>query len=103
MRNLLEDVPYEDADVGPSVAVLIATGENERTEFKSGMRWNTRTQQVDNRMENGVLKTITACLSSGAGTLLVGVSDDGRVVGLGLEASPTATSMRQQFGANGRC
>ncbi len=61
---------------------LIKRGENEKVEFKSTFRTNLHTNKHDRKMEHAVLKTISAFLNSEGGTLLVGVSDDGNVVGL---------------------
>lgn len=61
---------------------LIKKGENEKVEFKSTFRTNLHTNKHDKKMEHAVLKTITAFLNSDGGTLLVGVSDEGDVLGL---------------------
>ena len=65
-----------------SVEGLIATGEDERTEFKSTLRFNLHTKKNDKAMENAVLKTVAAFLNSNGGTLLIGVEDDGVIHGL---------------------
>jgi hypothetical protein len=64
---------------------IIARGEGERLEFKSSLRTNMRTGEADKRMEHAVLKTITAFLNSGGGTLLVGVKDDGSILGVDVQ------------------
>ena len=61
---------------------LINEGENDRTEFKSSFRTNLHTNEFDKRMELGILKTVAAFLNTKGGNLLVGVSDDGNVLGL---------------------
>ncbi len=61
---------------------LIEDGENEKVEFKSTFRTNLHTNKHDKKMEHSVLKTITAFLNSQGGTLLVGVTDDGEIIGL---------------------
>ncbi|MFW6074389.1 MAG: GmrSD restriction endonuclease domain-containing protein [Chloroflexota bacterium] len=67
---------------GPGVREIIARGENEKTEFKSTLRWHLYANRFDKEIEFGVLKTIAAFLNSEGGTLLVGVKDDGSVHGL---------------------
>jgi hypothetical protein len=64
---------------------VIARGEGERLEFKSSLRTNMRTGEADKRMEHAVLKTVTAFLNSGGGTLLVGVKDDGSILGVDVQ------------------
>ena len=60
---------------------LIRQGENDRIEFKSTLRMNLHTNEIDKRVEGSVLKTIAAFLNSSGGTLLIGVSDSGDIVG----------------------
>lgn len=60
---------------------LIEEGESEWLEFKSTLRTNLQTGETDKRMEKAVLKTIVAFLNSEGGNLLVGVADDGEIVG----------------------
>ena len=66
----------------PSVAELIAEGENGAVEFKSTLRTNLHTGQADDKMQLSVLKTIAGFLNNRGGTLLIGVSDDGTPVGV---------------------
>lgn len=68
-------------DYSKKIINLINEGEGEKLEFKSTLRTNLHTNQIDRRMEHAVLKTIAAYLNSNGGTLLVGVSDKGEVVG----------------------
>lgn len=61
---------------------LIVKGENERLEFKSTLRKNLHTGKVDKNISHSVLKTIVAYLNSKGGSLLIGISDDGKILGL---------------------
>ncbi len=67
---------------------LIAEGESEKVEFKSTLRWNLHTGKPDKRMENACLKTVAAYLNSEGGVLLVGVQDDGAVLGMETDSFP---------------
>lgn len=71
------------ADVAPvAIADLIAGGETGAVEFKSTLRTNLHTGQVDDKIQVSVLKTIAGFLNAKGGTLLIGVADDGEVLGL---------------------
>jgi len=59
----------------------IDAGESSKLEFKSSLRTNLKTGEKDPRLERAVLKTIVAFLNSKGGTLLVGVADDGTIIG----------------------
>jgi hypothetical protein len=61
---------------------LIEQGENQNIEFKSSFRINLYTKEFDRKMELSVLKTVTAFLNTKGGNLLIGVSDDGNILGL---------------------
>ena len=65
------------------IADVAARGESDTREFKSSARWNMRTQQRDDAMETVIAKTVAAFMNSGGGTLLIGVDDDGKLIGLG--------------------
>jgi hypothetical protein len=65
------------------LAELVAAGEGERTEFKSTARRNLRTGERDEKLELLVVKTVAGFLNAKGGTLVIGVADDGTVVGLG--------------------
>jgi hypothetical protein len=60
---------------------LIKQGETAKLEFKSTLRWNLHSNKADNRIEHAVLKTIVAFLNTDGGTLLVGISDQGDILG----------------------
>lgn len=61
---------------------LIKNGENEKTEFKSTLRVNLYTNQIDKKIEHSVLKTIVAFLNSEGGNLFVGISNNGEITGI---------------------
>ncbi|MCP4047820.1 MAG: response regulator [Gammaproteobacteria bacterium] len=69
----------------PELLVLIKAGESHSVEFKSTMRWNLYADRSDKGIENSSLKTVAAYLNTEGGVLLVGVDDDGEVLGLGKD------------------
>ncbi|MDR7154749.1 hypothetical protein J2W40_001564 [Sphingobium xenophagum] len=76
-----------------SIAELIAGGETGAVEFKSTLRTNLHTGQPDEKMHLSALKTITGFLNAKGGTLLIGVSDNGEVLGLSADGFPNEDKM----------
>jgi hypothetical protein len=67
---------------------LISGGESAQVEFKSTMRWNLHADKAGKEMELAWLKSVVAYLNTAGGFLLIGVVDDGEI--LGLEADQFA-------------
>ena len=65
-----------------SIETLIDKGESDQLEFKSTFRWSLDKHQTDKILEGAILKTISAFTNSDGGTLLIGVSNNGDIVGL---------------------
>lgn len=66
----------------PTALELIQAGESARVEFKSTARHNLRSGQRDDRIEAVIAKTLAGFLNTRGGTLIIGVDDDGAVLGL---------------------
>jgi hypothetical protein len=64
------------------LVALLAKGEGQRVEFKSSFRWDVQTGKVLKLLEHAVIKSIAGFLNADGGTLLIGVTDDARVLGL---------------------
>lgn len=67
---------------------LIRRGESKKLEFKSTLRMNLFSGKPDWNIEHAVLKTIVAYLNTDGGTLLVGVSNNGEVMGIKNDGFP---------------
>ncbi|MCL4870221.1 MAG: DUF262 domain-containing protein [Anaerolineae bacterium] len=65
-----------------ALAQIVTNGESEAVEFKSTLRTNLHTNSKDPRMELAVLKTLAGFLNTNGGTLVIGVADDGRPLGI---------------------
>ncbi|MEU9822871.1 DUF262 domain-containing protein [Pseudonocardia alni] len=81
------DNPYTAPEAGSesiddAVQRVITAGESRVVEFKSTGRRNLRTGDKDPAMEFAVLKSVAGFMNNHGGTLLVGVADDGAVVGI---------------------
>ena len=62
---------------------LIRQGESKSLEFKSTLRWSLKDDRKDDTwVTHAVLKTIAAFLNTEGGDLLIGVADDGGIVGI---------------------
>ena len=67
---------------------LIKNKESEEMEFKSTLRTNLHTNEFDKKMEFSALKTISAFLNSNGGTLLLGITDEGKILGIEQDKFP---------------
>ncbi len=72
----------EKTDSPEDVLELIKKGESERLEFKSTLRLNTHTNELDKNIEKSNLKTLVAFMNSSGGTLLIGINDQGSIEGI---------------------
>jgi type I restriction enzyme R subunit len=62
---------------------LIKRGESKTLEFKSTLRWSLKEDRHDDKgVTHAVLKTVAAFLNTEGGDLLIGVADDGSIVGV---------------------
>jgi predicted HTH transcriptional regulator len=78
-----DDASNVSASAAPiPISKLINLGEGLTTEFKSTLRVNLHTGQNDPRIEREVLKSMAGFLNSDGGTLVVGVDDEGKPLGL---------------------
>ena len=64
------------------MADLIARGEGEELEFKASSRWDYRQSKHNTALESLIPKTVAGFLNGKGGTLLIGVDDRAKVVGL---------------------
>lgn len=72
---------------------LIRCGESDGLEFKSTLRWNLHADRSDKHIENECLKTVAGFLNGEGGVLLVGVDDQGEIIGLGKDHFKTEDKM----------
>jgi CBS domain-containing protein len=61
---------------------LIQCDEGMHLEFKASLRVDRKTGQANSALELVIMKTICAFLNAEGGTLLIGLTDDNRVVGI---------------------
>jgi len=82
MARRTEKIRQLSAALEEDVRLVIARGESANLEFKSTFRWDLRERRFNRALEAVVLKTLAGYMNSQGGTLLIGVADDGSVVGL---------------------
>ncbi len=61
---------------------LIVRGEGQYVEFKSSLIWDYRQERANKALYEPVMKNVTAFLNSKGGVVLIGVADDGSILGL---------------------
>ena len=89
-------VAYQEFALAPddlAIKELIARGETARVEFKVAACWNAFLGRKEDSMRDNVIQEVAAFLNSNGGTLLIGVADDGTVVGL-ADDYRTANSLK---------
>lgn len=79
LKNITETT-HEKVDF--TIDELIARGEDNFLEFKSSIRYDFREMQMSKKMEEVIMKTIAAFSNGEGGILVVGVTDEGEVLGL---------------------
>ena len=83
LNAFLDKITSTEETVAPvSLEDMIAEGESDELEFKFTLRWDVKEGAVNKKLEEVIMKTVAAFANSQGGTLLIGVSDDGDVLGL---------------------
>ncbi len=81
LKNRIE-LKHKEDKKQDEVKELILSGENEKFEMKSTLRFDIREGNINKKLEYVVAKTISAFLNTDGGTLIIGVDDDGNILGL---------------------
>ena len=74
---------------------MIAEGESDSVELKSSLRWDYKEQCVNKKLEEVIVKSVAAFANGQGGTLLIGVADNGEI--LGLESDYAGLGDRDKF------
>ena len=75
--------PTSDSNPEINIDELLKKKEDKNTEFKSSFRWDTKENRVNKKLEFVIGKTICGFMNSeNGGTLLIGVDDEGNILGL---------------------
>jgi hypothetical protein len=92
IQKPLKQLSFED-----EILSLIRKGENKYIEFKETFSKNIKGGNRDKDIEKSSLKSIVGFLNSEGGTLLIGVSDDGRIKGIENDFFKSADKYKLYF------
>lgn len=79
------------------LSTLIRSGESMHLEFKSTMRMNLRSGKPGKEIELAWLKGVAAFMNTEGGILLIGVADDGSILGLNADLFENEDRCRLHF------
>ena len=99
LNNYLKTISIGHISVSTTVDLLdmIHSGEHGFLEFKSTMRWNWKENRLDKKMEEIILKTIASFSNAEGGKLLIGVTDEGDILGLESDYSSFKEANKDHF------
>lgn len=83
IHHRLVNIDLLKTELDKDLQSIIEQGEGSYLEFKSSLRWDMVESRTNRALEGVVLKTLAGFLNSHkGGTLLIGVGDDGEIIGL---------------------
>ena len=85
VQEKLSSVSDSSSPSEQQIHAMIDSGESQNVEFKSTLRFNIRSGKIGKEITFAWLKTVVAFLNSDGGTLLVGVDDEGQLLGTELD------------------
>jgi len=91
------DLKHKENEKQDKIKELILSGEGVGFEMKSTLRFDLREGNINKKLEYVVAKTISAFLNSDGGTLIIGVDDEGNILGLEKDLKTLAQSDTDRF------
>jgi len=83
LHKKLAQIEQLTAELQRDLKASIQQGEGPLLEFKSSFRWDYQQACANKNIETAVIKTLAGFMNSQVGgTLLIGIADDGKVLGL---------------------
>ena len=82
LKKKNETIKQQNNLLKKGIVAIINEGENEKVEFKSTLRYDFKRGNVNKDLEHVILKSIAGFLNNKGGLLIIGVEDDGRIIGL---------------------
>lgn len=77
-----QTVYFLEKELAEDLPALIKDGEGEHLEFKSSVRWDFHQGKINKALEMVIARTLVGFMNHRGGSLLIGVDDEGEVVGL---------------------
>ena len=71
-----------EKELDMNLLYLVDAGESERLEFKSSLRWDQRKHESNKSLEMVVAKSIVGLMNHRGGSLIIGIDDDGQIIGI---------------------
>ena len=98
LNDFLENITItEEVNVEEDVLEMIENGENNGVEFKTTLRYDMNTLVINKKLEEVILKTIAAFSNADGGTLIMGVEDNGNIIGLGNDYNTLKGGTKDEF------
>lgn len=82
INDLMKSLEKEEPKKEKPIEEILKEGETFTIELKSSLRWDYRENKVNKELEHPILKTLTGFMNSDGGTLYVGVSNEGEILGI---------------------
>lgn len=76
---------------------LIKNGETSKVEFKASLIWDYKLKRKNKLMGEAVAKAISCFMNSKGGILLIGVDNDGNILGLGNDLAQLRSANLDEF------
>lgn len=77
-----KDQKVESGRNRPEEIILLTNNESATLEFKPSARWDYYQNRNNSDLQKAIIKTVAAFLNTEGGTLLIGVADNAKVLGL---------------------
>lgn len=88
---------YKKLSKKVSIKSLIKEGEGQNLEFKSSLRWDVKQNKENKDLEKVIIKTLAGFMNSEGGQLIIGVEDNGNVLGLENDYQTLQNGNRDKF------
>lgn len=82
LNSKLQYIEQLSSELSKGIKNIISNGESSTLEFKSSFRWDIKHSKVNKQLVAVILKTIAGFMNNTGGTLLIGVTDEGTIIGL---------------------
>ena len=96
VQALLRDT-HSYIEAPHQLSSLIAAGESETLEFKSSLRWDYKTEKKNTDLEFLVIRAVASFINGNGGNLIIGVADDGSILGLTLDYATFRSGNKDKF------